>query len=326
MTPFGINHIVGKLSLAFCIFAATAVASPVYTYMSFVGPAGSGSISVRGNNNAGDVTGYYFTFTGGLAAHEYIRHADGTFTNFSVTTVGNSATAESINNDGAVAGFGSFPGVQNQEGYIRAADGSVTIIPQRTPGAPINPYALNDNGNTAGTYFVPFQGVTGYFTDGSGFHTLTIGGLPADAYGMNNGGQVVGVNGSSSFIYNADGTSTLFTGPAGESLEARSINNAGVAAGILYDAVNNAHGFIRYADGSIQQIDAPFGQTTKIYGINDLGQVSGEYFIDDGTTRGTFGFIGTPDSLDTPEPATLATIGGGLVGLGLCLRRRSTKA
>jgi probable HAF family extracellular repeat protein len=72
------------------------------------------------------------------------------------------------------------------------------------------------------------------------------------------------------------------------------------------------------------QLDVPGAYNgTSASGINDAGQIVGSF----GDSTGQHGFLATPNAAPTPEPATDALVGTGLLLIGLpMIRRRVTQA
>jgi len=125
---------------------------------------------------------------------------------------------------------------------------------------------------------------------GSSPYTFTTIDVPAatgetgtKAFGINDGGQIVGVFESTpgvnhAFVRDAEGTFTTIDAPGATSdTEAEGINNAGQIVGGFGDASGN-HGFLRDAGGTFTTIDVPDATYTWAYGINGAGQVVGFFF------------------------------------------------
>ena len=220
---------------------------------------------------------------------------------------------------------------------------------------------LNDLGVVAGDGYVPGNPwLHAFFWDVDGNPHLLAADPDQDssvAAAVNNAGQIVGWTHpwgrSRAFVWDeTNGMQDMGTLDDGESL-ARAINNAGVAVGYvqLDDLSNRA--FIWDADNGMRPLEAPEGGPTIALDINDAGQVVGGWHLwDHGVVtnlqeeaaspagwilsgahainnsgqivgwgrnpdREDRGFLLTP----VPEPATVALLLSGLLGLAAVARR-----
>jgi probable HAF family extracellular repeat protein len=91
-----------------------------------------------------------------------------------------------------------------------------------------------------------------FLTDGTTFTTIDApGATRTDAYGINDGGQIVGIFGdgmSSHSFLTSDGTTfTTIDAPGAVATDAHGINNRGQIVGVFLDATGN-HGFLATPD------------------------------------------------------------------------------
>jgi probable HAF family extracellular repeat protein len=178
---------------------------------------------------------------------------------------------------------------------------------------------INDNGQIVG-YFRDALAFHGFLDTGDSFTTLDgpdeCFGLFTEAYGINNIGQIVGIESTSAvnndgFVY-TDGNFTIFDVPGAGDTVVRGINDSGQIVGYF----NFGHGFVD-TGGIFTTIDVPGATGTPAYGINNSGQIVGSF----GDASGVHGFVytdGNFTTLDVPG-ATRTTAfginnGGQIVG------------
>lgn len=90
------------------------------------------------------------------------------------------------------------------------------------------------------------------------------------------------------------------------------IAGTGEIVGFYTDAGGVQHGYTDLG-GVFSSFDPAGSVNTTINGVNDLGQLVGFYTdVNDNVV----GFVATPAGTTVPEPASLALLGAGLVGLG----------
>jgi hypothetical protein len=156
---------------------------------------------------------------------------------------------------------------------------------------------LNDNGTAAG-FYVDANGkahaytlnlATGVFTP------ITHQGKSAMATGINNAGDVVGFESSSTNVVSSflvePGTSIRLQFPGGSSTEALGINNKNQIVGSYLDGAGVMHGFVldnpTSATAKWHSINDPNGVgSTVVNGVNDAGDLVGFYTDAAGNTDG----------------------------------------
>jgi probable HAF family extracellular repeat protein len=235
---------------------------------------GSQQTQVAGVNDGGTTVGSFTVKEGGeygfmLRAGKYIRVAD-------PLTASRPAVNQllGLNNESMAAGF--YEDAQkNRHAYVWARVGN-QFTPVDPPGAvSATATGIND-----------LDGVSGFFTDGSG-----------DTSGF--------VQFKSAF--------TVLQFPGATKTEALALNDNGQVVGTYVDTAGKTHGFVwvppliitrtagpRIPAGTYTEVDDPAGVgTTTVEGINNVGTLVGFYVDHKGNTDGLIGFLrppGTPGS------------------------------
>jgi hypothetical protein len=289
--------------------------------------------SASGINDAGQIVGSYLDSS--LVPHGFLL-SGGTYTTIDppgtlATSVGGSGLA-GINNAGQMVGlYADTTG--NVHGFL---DNAGTFTPIDDPSAPAGAQTrltgISNAGAMVGNYSVgaPGSGVTtGFSLVGSTFTTIQdpneiAGDGGTFVSGINSSGDIVGLYNfanqadSHGFLLSGGVYSTLDFPAANTRVTDLAINDAGLIFGSATDGTLD---FLFFDNGgSFNVIPDPYtlGGNADIdaRGINNLNDIVGEI----ADINGNHGYVGTP--VPAPEPASLLTLGSGLLGLALRRRRR----
>ena len=290
------------------LVAWPAAADPSYTIFDL-----PNSIATRPKavNAAGTVAGYYYGKKHSKCSSDcgFIRHADGTFTTFSIAN----ATIDVAGIDDQDTVAGTYEDDTSLYGFLRTADGTITKI--NLPGGQTRVSAMNANGAVAGT-FVPKDFTKGFLRAPDGSKTTFKSTKENDTIpqSINADGAITGYipaqNKTRAFIRAADGKLTVFNAPhAGRiGTDATAIDDAGDVAGQFLDRSSLWHGFLRDADGTMHVFEVPgvemFG-TIQVACIANVGADRQVLGLAEGAALHAFGFIhhedGTVETFDLSQ-------------------------
>jgi probable HAF family extracellular repeat protein len=250
------------VALSLVVTVTAAAQTPNYTFT----PIDVGQ--PFGINNLGQIVG--ITGTGN---HGFLLETDGSLTTFDVPGA-LSTIAYSVNNAGQiVGGFQDSTGAQgfHAHGFLYSGGSFTTIdVPGATSGTTVAG-GINDANQIVGWYY-DGTGAHGFLYSGGSFTTVDVPGASGTyAFGINDGGQIVGGTGSHGFLLNTDGSFIQIDVPGGFGTTAHGINTIGQIVGGADDGSTEGGyiGFL-YSDGSFI---TPFGEEAD--GINDAGQIVG---------------------------------------------------
>jgi probable HAF family extracellular repeat protein len=248
---------------------------------------------------------------------------------------------EGINNAGQIAGY-SEDDREIPHSFVFAGGSFKPVVPGvGIPGINVTAHGIDNAGQVVGTDGNNKSGVNAFLwsPDGAwqeiGTHSNGGSGPSTHAFGINDGGEVVGsFNPSqgappSAFVFQS-GISSFFQVPGATATEAHGVNNAGAIVGIADGrgfvdiggqftfivgdpmAINNGgtivgssfygthtHGFVDVG-GHITAVDMPGAADTWVTGINDNGTIVGySDAVSGGVAQGFFATDPPPD----PAPA-----------------------
>jgi probable HAF family extracellular repeat protein len=201
--------------------------------------------------------------------------------------------AFAINNSGDVAGWGFDYDAGLHRGFLYHDDGTYTILLPDDPVVWVDAWGMgiNNSGDVVGLgqYIGQLSGFL--YSDGDYTEIRPLGSTAAEAYDINDNGDVVG-NG---YSYPSPGRNSGFlcTPPYGPGdyiplsppdwveAYATAINNDGDVVGWGYDENNDKRAFL-YTSASYSVLLPPGWYSAEAWGINDAGEVVG--FGNDGSS------------------------------------------
>lgn len=225
---------------------------------------------ISGINNAGQMA--VTTYAADSSSSHAFLYSNGVMTDLSIPgAVWNSARG--INNSGQVVGLSYAADYSTTTAFVTGANGvGATYLPGH--------YALdiNDSGQVVGgTGAAPF-----IYSNGTMSYLSTLGGSWAEAMGINDSGQVMGMSWTAGdvaghvYLYSNGTMSDLGTlGGSWSDAWTGSINNSGQVVGLSSLAGEaSTHAFL-YSNGVMSDLGTLGGANSEATDLNNFGQVVG---------------------------------------------------
>lgn len=294
------------------LFAATALANPIYTIASLGGLGGSTATGYA-VNSSGQVAGWGQAASGGQQAFV----SAGTGMQALPLGAGTESYAYGINDAGTIVGNTYVNG--QSHGTIWTSAGATDL------GANTYATAINSSGEVAGSNGSAFVVLKGNVED----LAMPSGMNWSAAYGINDAGVVVGdgrsANGTfQGLIWNPDGSVQTLGTLGGVSSQAMGINNSGEVVGFASLATGYQHAFSE-VNGSMLDLGS-LGGSSYAYGINASGEIVGYSWLASGDQHAFIYLDGTMLDLNLLLPANSGWIleqafgindSGQITGMGL---------
>ncbi len=287
----------------------------------------------EGINNSGHVTGG--SYTNGDAEIRAFLHNGTTMLDLG-TLGGTYSSGNGVNASGHVTGSAFTPGNSRFHAFLHNGTTMLDLGALVVGGFSVGT-GINDNGHVAGFSTIADGSNRAFLYNGTAMVSLgTLGGSSSHGEAINAGDQVTGysrISGNTAehaFLHN--GTTMLDLGTLG-GMNSRGfgINAAGQVVGYSDISGGSQRAFI-YDGGMMQDLTSLLATTDPLHGlvtlesangINDSGQIIARGYL---AGNPSFqGFLLTPFvEVDTPEPASLALLGTGVLAMaGLRRRRRA---
>jgi probable HAF family extracellular repeat protein len=257
-----------KNAVFLLIFAAVAAANPIYTVADLGGLGGAATGFAI--NNSGTVAGWADSSSGG---EEAFVSTPGGLTALSSSPY--ESYAYGINDAGTVVGT-TYDSSGQAHATIWSGAGTTVL------GADSYALAINASGEVVGGNGEAFAVIGGQLES-----LASVPGINwSSAYGVNNGGTVVGdgqlANGSfRGIVWNPNGTATMLGTFGGSSSQANGVNASGEVVGFASLASGYQHAFSEIG-GAMVDLGTLGGGSSFAYGVNDSGEVVGYSWLADG--------------------------------------------
>jgi probable HAF family extracellular repeat protein len=245
-----------------------AAAPPTYDVVGVV-EDGTNTPVGRGLNETGTIVGW-----SGYPLKAF-RWDEGAFTALPGLAGDLHRVASDVNDAGVVVGHSGYETIEPPQHAVRWIDGVPEDLGTLPGDTTSHAEGLNETGTVVGSSSNGGDSHAFVWTEADGMIDITPTARLAQAYDVNESGQVAGYADARAFVWE-DGQITYLGVPAGFAYSAAfAINDAGVVSAQVTSASGNTERAARWTPGVGWQVLGGIGEFAEPWGINNAGSVVG---------------------------------------------------
>ena len=184
--------------------------------------------------------------------------------------------ASDVNDAGTVVGHSGYDSIEPPQLAVRWVEGVPQSLGTLPDGEHSHAEAVNEAGTVVGWSMVGSSTHAFVWTESGGMIDITPSAFLAEAYDVNEAGQVTGYVGGQAFVW-ADGVLTSLGVPAGFAYSTGyAINDAGVVSATVTSPTGISERLARWTPGLGWEVLGGDGERNLAWGLNEHGQVVGQ--------------------------------------------------